>query len=203
MDHNQVAETQGVERYLLREMTEDEQNQFEEHYFSCVECAADIRAATRLQDAAREYFFAAVHERPARRSWWSFPVLAPSLASLALLGVVIYQTPRQEFEGAQSVEMVALRSATRGPGDITRIPASGRYFVVYFDLPPVAAAASTYECTVTNSSGKSVSVSKIAPNNGEPASLLFKRSDFPSGQYTVAVRDSSNSVILQLAFLVE
>jgi len=204
MDHNQAIENQAVERYLLRTMSEDEQNQFEEHYFCCTECAADVRAATHLQQAGREFFIAAAHERPARRSWWSFPVLIPSLASFALLGVVIYQASNREFEGALPVAMVALTAPTRGAGDVARIPPGGPYFMVYFDLPPAPPSTSPYESTVTNASGKSVSVSEIvAPKPGEPANLLFKRSNFPSGPYRITVRDASKSVVLQLNFIIE
>ena len=204
MDHNQALKNQAVERYLLRAMSEDEQDQFEEHYFTCTECAADIRSATRLQEAARQFFITEPHEQPARRSWWSFPTLVPSLASVALLGVVIFQASNHEFEGAQPVAMVALASATRGSGDVARIPQGGPYFMVYFDLPPAPPSTLTYEGTVTNASGKAVSVSEIvAPKPGVPANLLFKRSDFPPGPYRITVRDVAKSVVLELNFILE
>ena len=131
-------------------------------------------------------------------------MLAPALASLALLGVVIFQAQNRGFDGAQPVAVVALRAATRGPGDVARIPAGGRFFTVSFDLPPAQEPTLSYECTVTNSSGKAVAVVETAaPKPGEPVNLLFKRSDFPRGQYTITVRGVAKSVLLQLNFLVD
>ncbi len=34
----------ATERYLLEEMTEAESEAFEEHYFNCAECAAEVVA---------------------------------------------------------------------------------------------------------------------------------------------------------------
>ena len=43
------------ERYLLDEMSQDERDQFEEHYFSCVECADEVRAVFAFADNAKDF----------------------------------------------------------------------------------------------------------------------------------------------------
>jgi Putative zinc-finger len=53
MDHPQAMNTLAPERYLLGEMTEDERLAFEDHYFSCAECADDVRAGGLMRDGAR------------------------------------------------------------------------------------------------------------------------------------------------------
>jgi hypothetical protein len=53
MDHLQAMNTLAPERYLLGEMTEDERLEFEEHYFSCAECADDVRDGGLMCDGAR------------------------------------------------------------------------------------------------------------------------------------------------------
>ena len=46
--------TQAVERYLLNELKPEEREQFEEHYFGCVDCADAVRTGTQLAVNGRE-----------------------------------------------------------------------------------------------------------------------------------------------------
>ena len=43
MDHLQAVNTLAAERYLLDEMTDAERDEFEGHFFSCRDCADDLR----------------------------------------------------------------------------------------------------------------------------------------------------------------
>lgn len=52
MEHTEAVNIGATERYLLGELPEDECAGFEEHYFSCAECAADVRAAAEFIDGA-------------------------------------------------------------------------------------------------------------------------------------------------------
>src|SRR5260221_1665908 len=80
MDHNEAVETQAPERYLLNEMAVEDREAFEEHFFGCAECAADLRAeaalvaGVRLQKAKRQ---------PHPWAFWS------STAAAAVLAVVV------------------------------------------------------------------------------------------------------------------
>jgi len=53
MDHNEAVERMTAERYLLDELTPDLREAFEEHYFSCTECALDLRAAAAFIQSAK------------------------------------------------------------------------------------------------------------------------------------------------------
>ena len=44
MDHRQATQLTAVEKYLLDELTPEVRDQFEEHFFDCQDCAADLRA---------------------------------------------------------------------------------------------------------------------------------------------------------------
>lgn len=48
MEHEDAIKNSAAERYLLGQMVEDERAIFEEHYFDCRVCAADITEGTRL-----------------------------------------------------------------------------------------------------------------------------------------------------------
>ena len=54
MTHQQALSTSASERYLLGEMTEPERSTFEEHYFSCTECAEDVRTLAVMQEGGNE-----------------------------------------------------------------------------------------------------------------------------------------------------
>jgi len=53
MDHLQAVNTLAAERYLLEEMTDAERDEFEGHFFSCKDCAEDLRAGAVMIDGAR------------------------------------------------------------------------------------------------------------------------------------------------------
>src|SRR5262245_30364617 len=95
MDHEVAAKTHAVERYLLGDMPATERDAFEEHYFTCVECAEGVRSGSELTHDLK----ALLQEHPSRpqvsppswSSWLRAPVLVPSFAALALAFVVGYQ----------------------------------------------------------------------------------------------------------------
>lgn len=53
MDHSEAQEQMAVERYLLDELSPEEREAFEAHFFDCPECAFDLRAATAFVDEAK------------------------------------------------------------------------------------------------------------------------------------------------------
>ena len=52
MDHREAIESQAVERYLLKEFSASERDEFEEHYFGCGECASDLRSTSAFLELA-------------------------------------------------------------------------------------------------------------------------------------------------------
>src|SRR5438132_14410270 len=46
MDHETAIQTSATERYLLGQLTAEDRDSFEEHFFMCPECAEDVRALT-------------------------------------------------------------------------------------------------------------------------------------------------------------
>lgn len=53
MNHAEALQSQCTERYLLGEMSSEEQLEFEEHFFDCRECADDVKAAVAFTDNTR------------------------------------------------------------------------------------------------------------------------------------------------------
>jgi anti-sigma factor RsiW len=119
MDHNHAVETQAVERYLLGELDPAERDSFEEHFFTCAECADEMRIAARFRANVREWLRSPSSgmEVDRGRNWFSWTVWAPAAASVLLLAVVGYQNT-VTFPGLRAPralsEPLPLDGVTRG-----------------------------------------------------------------------------------------
>jgi hypothetical protein len=101
MDHNLAHETYAAERYLLGEMSFEERDEFEEHFFGCRMCGENVEASTVFVENAKALFRdESLKTSPAAKPAWlkwpawrslRLPVMVPSLAALALAAVVTYQ----------------------------------------------------------------------------------------------------------------
>src|SRR5258707_11321632 len=56
MDHDLAVKSQACEKYLLGELSPDLRDAYEEHYFSCAECATELRMAAELVGAGQQVF---------------------------------------------------------------------------------------------------------------------------------------------------
>lgn len=213
MDHDQSVRTFAVERYLLSEMSPDERDRFEEHYFECVECGESLRATSRFLDDAKQVWAlndqaATAAPAPARipestsTSWNWLSWLQPQLAAPAiavLLAMVWFQVFRnstltsqlQDTSTPRVVQTVALRPLTRGDAT-TLIARKGEPVVFQFDLPePVPSA----QLEVRSESG-AVMLQIPGEQHLDQAnvSISVPRFDLPPGRYNLSVRTSGREV---------
>ena len=54
MDHLEAVRLRAAERYVLKQLTTAEAEAFEEHFFSCPECAEEVRWIAMFEDNARK-----------------------------------------------------------------------------------------------------------------------------------------------------
>jgi hypothetical protein len=118
MTHEEAVSTLASERYLLEEMSEPERETFEEHYFSCVECADDVRAAGVMRDGVRaglmdERAVHTVHDMTAS-AWQRKNAGTPLVPS----------RPRFRGRRRRSRRCRGISGARAGPGPLDR-PADG------------------------------------------------------------------------------
>jgi hypothetical protein len=213
MDHDKAVHMQASTRYLTGDLSDQESEAFEEHFFTCNACAEDIKTGAMFAEGLRNAFseqarhHAAVPVAPARSNWldrfwaaWAIPIAA---AACLILGVLIYQNavaiPHLKSEVAalsapQSLAWVPLKLA-RGEGALS-IPGDSPFWMAYFMLSNSAAFPS-YKVDIENSAGTRLkTVTLPAPPLGQPSSILLRRSDFPAGVYKFKVRgDTSDAVI--------
>src|SRR6516165_11288196 len=97
MDHKESVTKKMAESYLLDELTPEERDAFEEHYFSCAECAKDVKAGAMFVANVREVLHAepaleVASEVPRRRpAWFSWLQPAYGLAAAMALAILVYQ----------------------------------------------------------------------------------------------------------------
>src|SRR4030095_4334029 len=94
MDHNSAVKLLACEKYVLGELSPELREAYEEHYFSCAECAAELRSTAELVRGSRQVFSEtpAVRERAGatgeQGGWfaWLRPAVAvPVFATLLLI----------------------------------------------------------------------------------------------------------------------
>jgi len=120
-DHQQAVRTHAVERYLLDELPSPLREEFEDHFFTCPQCAEALRTGTILRDNVRALLrvrpqssaaapMAASSEAPASelqhvvrrsrlpedfplgwRTWFRAATLVPWAAALLFLAVAVWQ----------------------------------------------------------------------------------------------------------------
>ena len=97
MDHLEAKRLHAAEKYVLGELSADQRDAYEEHYFDCAECAEDVKATLTFVTAGREVF----REEPApvappelapRFRWtsWFRPMIAIPAMAVLLLAIGYY-----------------------------------------------------------------------------------------------------------------
>jgi hypothetical protein len=204
MDHKDAVATQAIERYLLDEMSADERDLFEAHFFDCSECAFDVRSGVQMIAALPEDGEAKkggdVVGIDSHRKWsWWVPQAAAASVIFATMGwyggmqhavsrVAVTSQPR-----ITEIAQVDLSEAERGPGDVKVIPA-GAYASLNVEIPHADEAAS-YAYAVVDAAGKTwFSGTKSREQAAaEAVSLLLPA--LPRGSYRVViegVRENGN-----------
>jgi anti-sigma factor RsiW len=215
MQHEDAIRTQAAERYVLGEMSPEEREAYEDHYFSCQTCGDELSATAAFVANARVALatpasVSATPDRarrapsPADDGWlkrliatWQGLVPALGVAVLALAGVVAYQQLavipelRQQLAGReapQAVPTVALRSAARGAGPRLEVKSSDAFAVLQADLFPERTVTS-YSATLLSADGEHFRTSLDAPQLGMPVTLLIPVRDLAPGEYTLVFQD--------------
>ena len=205
MEHTDADKTRAAERYLLGEMSAVERDDFEEHFFSCNECAEAVRAGAAFADNARAVFREQPHlgrakrgaraERPA--PWWrrwNAPVLAPAFAALLFLCVAGYERvvisrlhgQLGQATAVQPLPVFGLKPVFRSPGEqVIAVPPDASWFSLRFDAPE---DATQLVCEIRDESGVARPAIHVTASRSGDAHILLGRSQFPPGGYKLTVR---------------
>ena len=140
MDHETAIRINATERYFLQELAGQERDEFEEHFFSCPECAEDVRALTVFADNAKAVVRGQAAEPKvhagvlmAGKALW----LSVGLNLALILGVgysLLKVTPEMQRELAEAraphfVQEVAVLGVARSAGVVREIAPTTRRVV--------------------------------------------------------------------------
>ncbi len=210
MDHSKALQLKAAERYLLNELTPDERDAFEAHFFDCPECALDLRAGDAFVEEAKIQLPELTCPPPApipfhsgklnvKREWWQNwlrPVFAaPVFASLLLVigyqNLVTYPALRASADQPRLLPWAPLHGATRGG---LTIAADRRHGVALpVDLPqePTGAYAS-YAFDLFDPQGKLAwtglaAAPTVEASESQRLSLVIPGATLKDGSYTIAI----------------
>jgi hypothetical protein len=217
MEHTQAIQLKAAERYVLGELPSDLREQYEEHFFSCVECAEEVNLAAAFVENSRAAMGSepvmppvrlpvTVTQRPATSGWLGV-FLRPSFAVpvfAALLLLVAYQEflviPRWKGAATHSISTLAsaapqalasfslITADSRGGEPLLVSVAPGQPFSLYFDIPPDA-HYSSYICELQNAAGKAEFSLNISAEQAKNAvQLLIPSSSLGTGKHVLMLR---------------
>jgi hypothetical protein len=209
MDHSEAIKMKAAEQYLLGDLTSEEREQYEEHFFTCQECASELRVGAAFLENAKVVFetqkdFAA-WPTPHARDWFGFflrPAFAiPALALLVL--AVTYQSaivvPRLKTSLAQATAPQAIAAFSliaensRGGNSRTIHALLNKPFSIYLDFPP-GRSFLFYYCELQTESGKSeFSVRVPAEAAKDTVQLLIPASRLQPGNHILVIRGSDGA----------
>jgi hypothetical protein len=207
MDHTTAISAHSPERYLLREMSPLEEEEFELHYFECEECAlaveagevfiANTRAVLVDSEAASSEKIQSGERGPSfwnsLRLLWTEPAFAFAAVAILILGALslyqgLVQLPRlrHNLDEARVLPAFQLMAASRGePAQVTVAPGT-RLFSVSVDIPPDV-HFSRYICSLSSRGRILFSLSSEAPALGQPITILVPTKDLPPGGYELTI----------------
>lgn len=143
MEHETAIKLKATERYFLGELTGADRDGFEEHFFTCAECAEDVRAMTVFAANAKAAFRAesAAPVSPAflsGKTFWLSAALNVALLLGAAYGLLLFLPQmKQELAEArapQFIQDVPVLGQSRGESAVREIASATRQIVFSFYL---------------------------------------------------------------------
>jgi hypothetical protein len=203
MDHSDAVRLQAAEKYVLGEFPQDLRDEYEEHFFECSECAADVKAVAGFVDVSREVLraepekLAETKTASSPRGWlsWFRPVIAvPAFAILLLvIGYQIFVSiPKAKQAAANGASQIlfsshALRGVnTAGEEGRTLSIRPDEAFFLNFDFVPTR-SFNSYVAQLEDAEGRVLLRSKIAGGNAnQEAHLPIPAGMLRPGKYVLA-----------------
>ncbi len=203
MDHATAIRHAVAEAYVLGGLGDEERAEFEEHFFTCPECAEDVKTLTTFVADARAVLaretssrrLASATRRLLRGPWRSLTALPVAATVLLLLGVTVYQStvtvPRLRHELAQARAPQATSwhflSVARSDPPEVRVSEDQRMFGLTLSRSGYEPYAH-YRVDVQDAEGTQVLSTVVpTPPAGDELQLLLPVSELAPGAYALVL----------------
>jgi hypothetical protein len=207
VNHFEATQSMSVEKYLLGEMPPPERDAFEEHFFGCPECAADLRATAAFLSAAKQELKSASISKPAPepakrpRFVLQWPVLAWAALAASLLvtayqNIVVYPHLTNEIAQLKVPEILPSLSLVSGNsrgGEASSIAVSkAKPFLLLVDIPTQDRFIS-YTCSLYSPSGSLAWHVQVSSQEAkDTVSIRVPGVEKAAGSYTLVVRGDTD-----------
>jgi hypothetical protein len=212
MDHSVAVQLMATERYLLGELSAEQRDAFEAHFFECYECALDLRAEAamlaelklQLPEMAPSPAPSPVAVRAAKpvpepksksdwfawlRPAWAVPAFAAMLAVIGYQNLATIPGLRSAAEAPRVAPWAALHIGTRAGANMTVVADRKAGAVVLIDDVPSDGTDASFVFELADPQGKLFWTETVkAPASGESAiSLLIPGQGLQQGAYTLTI----------------
>ena len=204
MDHQKAMQLMAVEKYLLNELPAQLRDDFEEHYFDCPECAADLRATAAFLDATKAELKANSSSRTSQAKGtkrrftllWKpalvVTLLAASLLVIAYQNVVVYPRLTRQISQSSAPEILPSLSLVGGNSRGGQVPSltvgTSQPFLLFLDIP-TQDRFSTYTCSLYSPSGKLTWHVEVSSQQAKDTiSIRIPAVDRMDGKYSLLVQ---------------
>jgi hypothetical protein len=201
MNHDEAVQLMIAEKYLLNELSPDVRDQFEEHFFDCMDCANDVRAEAVFIENSK----AVLAERPAlvpartpgtgseKAGWlgWFRPAFTLPVMAI-LLAVIAYQNLTDRVR-PRVLASVSLNISARGSASPAIAIRQGEGFLLLVNITP-SSDYSSYVANMYDPDGKLEWPIKIpASATQDQWPIQVPRANRKPGNYSLEVRGISAS----------
>ncbi len=212
MDHGEAVQMMAVERYLLDELPPDERDAFEQHMFSCEECALDIRAGAAFISEAKSQFLedaitpaASLSAPPPhsntqfKKSSWSWlwqpafavPAFAALLAVIAFQNISTIPSFRRSATEPRVLFSNPIHAGTRGSAHTVVQADLTEGLALSIELPQ-SSTYSSYDFQLNNAAGTKLWMRTVVPSNTGAesdgiVSLIIPGSGLQQASYTLVI----------------
>jgi Putative zinc-finger len=210
MDHNQAARLMMAEKYLLNELPPEMRDEFEEHYFNCQECTADLQATAAFLDAAKKEFEAApvpralktaVRKHPFEFLWrpaFALPAFALLLLVIVYQNAVVFPHLATQIAQLKTPELLPTLSLVGGNSRGGETPSISidktRPFLISVDIP-TQDRFSSYTCLLHPPSGSTAFRIQVSAQQAKDTVLIHVPADNrATGNYTLVVQGNTDRV---------
>jgi hypothetical protein len=205
MDHDYAVKSEACEKYLLGELSPELRDAYEDHYFSCAECAVQLRSAVETFGASRQIFAEqrAVAAEPAAAAlptgWfdWLRPAFAaPVLAALLLL--VGYQNfvtipLLKQSASPRVMQMFTLITANSRSEAVLEIRATpNQPLGLYVDMP-LDSVYSAYQLQLQDPAGKATPLRSVSEEEAQKTVVVAINPGNTPGVYTLVISGQPKS----------
>jgi len=193
MNHDDAIKTMAAERYILDELEPAERDAFEEHFFDCTACTADVRDAARIAAGVRTAFrFVPVKHY----SRWAAAAGAAAVA-IGLAYQYVPQIAGLRHQTPAPIGQPAHVTAAVQTIDLERTRAAQRKYVIRgdqpasidFTIPPQDRPPASYTCELRDAAGILVRSRNVSQGEAdEVVDISLPPHVLHTGDYDVVIR---------------